>query len=85
MASLTAPLITNERAAREWAWICDQVGECAALEAIDRLPGQRRAYPINIARALGLKLPASLADAPPADRATVQRHLADAWRVLGGK
>ena len=51
------PLLTNDRARREWAWLCQRVGESAARAAIARLPGQRKPFPLNIARVLGLRLP----------------------------
>jgi hypothetical protein len=52
------PLITNERGRREWLWIVSRVGERAALAAIAGLPGQSKAFPLNIAKALRLELPA---------------------------
>lgn len=58
------PLLTNNRAQREWAWIVAQVGEQAAREAIARIPGRRKPYPLNIARVLGLRLPQELAVTP---------------------
>ena len=51
------PELTNERAEREWAWICSRVGEERARAAIGEIPGTRRRFPLNIARALGLTLP----------------------------
>lgn len=60
---MTEPLITNDRGQREWAWIVGQVGEAAALAALERL-GTRRPYPLNVARVLGLVLPDDLAEAP---------------------
>ena len=54
---LMEPLLTNDRAVREWAWLCQRVGEGAARAAIARLPGQRKPFPLNIARVLGLRLP----------------------------
>lgn len=51
------PLITNERAQREWLYLIDRVGESVARNAIEKLPGSQRAYPINIAKALSIKLP----------------------------
>lgn len=51
------PLLTNDRARREWAWLCQRVGESAARHAISKLPGQRKPFPLNIARVLGLRLP----------------------------
>lgn len=59
------PLLTNERARREWEYIVARVGEARALEAIARL-GNRKPFPINIARALKLDLPEHLAEDPPA-------------------
>lgn len=60
------PLLTNDRSKREWQYIVERVGEKRALEAISRLPGNRRPYPLNIARVLNIKLPAHLADDQPA-------------------
>ena len=51
------PLLNNDRAKREWLWLCRRVGEEAAREAIARIPGGRKAFPLNIARALGVSLP----------------------------
>lgn len=51
------PTLTNEQAKKEWAWICATVGEHTARSAIALLPGGRKPYPLNIARALGLHLP----------------------------
>lgn len=78
---MTEPLLTNDRAKREWAWIVGKVGEPAAKAAIEAL-GSQRAYPLNIARKLKLTLPASLATAPPASRETAMKHLAEARAVL---
>ena len=64
---MTEPLLTNARAAREWQWIISQVGERRALAALEQL-GNRKPYPLNVARILGLKLPSALAieQTPPA-------------------
>ena len=51
------PLLTNDRAKREWLWICQRVGEQAAKAAIERIPGARKAFPLNIAKILGIELP----------------------------
>jgi hypothetical protein len=53
------PLICNERDRRTWAWVIEQVGEERAMSV--ELAGGRKAYPTNIAKALGLKPPSSLA------------------------
>lgn len=75
------PLITNPRAAREWAWIVQQVGEQAALEALGKLPGNRRPYPLNVARVLGLRLPPDLAQ-EPLDREKARQRIAALRRAL---
>lgn len=51
------PELTNTRAEREWKWLCQRVGEDIAKAAIANLAGNRRAYPLNIARVLGIELP----------------------------
>lgn len=51
------PVLTNERAEREWKYLCQRVGEERALAAIGRLKGGQRAYPLNIARVLKIRLP----------------------------
>lgn len=44
------PLLSNERAEREWKYLCQCVGEQRARAAIAHLKGGQRAYPLNIAR-----------------------------------
>ena len=51
------PDLTNERAGKEWKWLCARVGEDRARAAIAKIPGERKAFPLNIARVLGLDLP----------------------------
>lgn len=51
------PLLTNERAQREWKYLCQYVGERRARAAIAQLKGGQRAYPLNIARILKIDLP----------------------------
>ena len=51
------PLITNERAAKEWRYIVNRVSEQVALNAIKKLPGRQRPYPLNIAKVLRITLP----------------------------
>ena len=73
---MTEPLLTNDRGQREWAWIVGQVGEAAALAALERL-GNRKPYPLNVARALGLSLPADLAEPP-----RTPRNVRELWRNI---
>ncbi len=49
--------MTNDRARREWQWLCSKVGETVARATIAALPGNRRPYPLNVARALDVTLP----------------------------
>lgn len=51
------PELTNERAQREWKWLCSRVGEDRARAAIAQITGSRKAFPLNIARVLKLDLP----------------------------
>ncbi|MCX7689060.1 MAG: cryptic plasmid protein A [Fimbriimonadales bacterium] len=78
------PLLTNERAQREWQYIIERVGEQAARAAIERLPGNRRPYPLNIARVLNLQLPPELATAP-ASKEAARAHIAKLREMLRGR
>ena len=51
------PILNNERAKKEWNYILSKVGERNALDAINKLPGNRKPFPFNIAKCLGLELP----------------------------
>lgn len=76
-ADTLGAIVEKERDRRELAWLRAQVGDDAIREAVTRLPGQRRPYVLNIARALGLVLPAWLAQSPAgsAVRVGVARRL----------
>lgn len=79
------PELTNDRAHREWAWLCARVGEERARAAIEQIPGGRKAYPLNIARALGVTLPEpDMLPALAKDRARGLEELAKLRRMLGG-
>lgn len=69
-ADTLGAIVSNDRDRRTLAWLRAQAGDAAIRDTIATLPGQRRPYLSNIARALGLVLPASLAadPAPRADR-----------------
>lgn len=69
-ADTLGAIVEKDRDRRELAWLRAQVGDDAIREAVAHLPGQRRPYVLNIARALGLVLPAPLAadPEPRADR-----------------
>lgn len=54
---LMQPLITNDRAAREWQWLINRFGDAAVRDAISRLPGGRKPFPLNVARVLGVEFP----------------------------
>lgn len=53
-------LVLNERDERAVAWLIDQAGFHAVEDACTHLAGKRRAYPSNIAKALGIPLPESV-------------------------
>jgi len=50
------PEITNQRGEKEWLYIVNLVGEKIAIEAFKKL-GNRKPYPLNIARILKIQLP----------------------------
>jgi len=60
-------LVTNERGHREWLYLLQRFGESRLLSAIQELPGNRKHYPLNVARTLGIQLPqiADRLNAPP--------------------
>jgi len=60
-------LVTNERGHREWLYLLQRFGESRLLSAIQELPGNRKHYPLNVARTLGIQLP-QLADLPKLDK-----------------
>lgn len=80
---MTEPLLTNDRAHREWNWIVKRAGETAARKAIEALSGGQRPYPLNIARKLGLELPKELADPPAAPPEVARAHLEALRKKLG--
>lgn len=50
------PLITNTLGERQWLYVVRRVGEDRALAVIPQL-GNRKPYPLNIARFLKIDLP----------------------------
>ncbi len=66
------PCLVSDRDRRVWGWICQQVGEDKALAACRQLAGDRRPYPSNLAKQLGLRIPKHLA---LASKETARAHL----------
>lgn len=55
---MTKPDLSNDLAKRQWAWLCQRVGDRRAQAAIDAAVARgRRAYVLNAARELGLRMP----------------------------
>lgn len=52
-----SPLLTNLRAQREWLWLSQRFSVNQLSQVIQSL-GAQRPYPLNIARKLGVLLPA---------------------------
>ena len=65
-------IVENERDRRTLQWLIDTVGENAILDAIQRIPGNRRPYVSNVAKVLGVTPPKDL---EIADRETARRYL----------
>ena len=75
-------IVENERDRRTLQWLIDTVGENAILDAIQRIPGNRRPYVSNVAKVLGVTPPRSL---EIADRETALRHIDAIRRQLANK
>lgn len=80
MDTAMEPLISNDRDRRAWEWIVSQVGADRALAV--ELAGDRKPYPSNVAKALGLTIPESVS-LPPSDVA--RERLAGLKAMLKGK
>ena len=72
-------ILQSERDHRALAWLVEQVGEAALENACDSLAGQRKPYPSNLAKILGLALPERLTRP---SRPQVQANLAAARKLL---
>lgn len=72
--------ITNPRAEREFNFLVSQVGE-EKIIAARALLGARKAFPLNLARLLGVKLPAELSFMPVAE---IKEKIQDLRRRLVG-
>lgn len=73
-------VVETKRDQRVLDWLLEQVGHEGVAEGCSKLAGGRRAYPSNIAKALGLVPPKRLALATKADAAV---HLEEIARLLG--
>lgn len=54
----------NKRDERAIAWLIDQAGFDAVQQACGEIAGNRKLYPTNIAKALGLLIPQTIITAP---------------------
>lgn len=73
-------IVVSERDRRTLDWLIERVGREAVAQACTRLAGQRKPYLSNVAKALGLKPPASL-EVPTREEALAR--LSDLRRLLG--
>lgn len=73
-------VVESNRDQRVLDWLVEQVGHEGVAEACSKLAGARRAYPSNIAKALGLVPPQRLA---VASRVDAKVHLEEIARLLG--
>lgn len=71
-------LVTSERDQRVLEWLISRVGTDAVEAACNLIPGRRRPYVSNVAKALGLVPPSNLAVAP---LDVARQHLSE-FRVL---
>lgn len=73
-------VVESKRDQRVLDWLVEQVGHEGVADACSKLAGARRAYPSNVAKALGLKPPQQLAVAARTD---AKAHLEEIARLLG--
>ena len=73
-------ILESERDHRTLAWLIEQAGEGAVERACASLAGNRKTYPSNLAKVLGLVLPESLSRP---SRIQVQAHLVQIRKLLG--
>ena len=57
----------NTRDERAIAWLIDQAGFEAVQQACQEIPGNRKLYPTNLAKILGLSIPQSVVDTPASE------------------
>lgn len=74
-------IIANDRDRRTLAWLRDCVGDVAIIKVTGRLAGNRKPYPTNIAKILGLPIPETVA-LPPSDLERVRERLAGLKSIL---
>jgi len=75
-------LVTSERDQRVLDWLVSQVGSDAVEAACSLVPGRRRPYVSNVAKALGLTPPSDFALAPPD---VARQHLSEFRALLRRK
>jgi hypothetical protein len=73
-------VIQSQRDERTLKWLIEQVGCAEVARARGSLAGARRPYPSNIAKALGLSPPRSLACPTPEEART---QIAAILKILG--
>ncbi len=71
----------NARDERAIAWLIDQVGFDAVQQACERVSGNRKLYPSNVAKVLGLSIPPAITVEPPS---VAREHIRDLLALLSG-
>jgi hypothetical protein len=75
-------IIQNDQDRRAVAWLIEKFGAEAVAEAETRIAGERRPYPSNIAKVLGVTIPEAL---KRTENAAARQKLAELRRMLEGK
>lgn len=73
----------NARDERTIAWLIEQVGFDAVQQACEKIAGNRKLYPTNLAKVLGLSIPESVVITPSSevhDRISELLTLLSGWR-----
>jgi len=75
--------VLNARDERTIAWLIEQVGFDAVQQACEKIAGNRKLYPTNLAKVLGLSIPESVVITPSSevhDRISELLTLLSGWR-----
>lgn len=68
-------IVLNARDERAIAWLIDQAGFDAVQQACGKIAGNRKLYPTNLARILGLSIPQSVVVTPVSEARDRVREL----------
>jgi hypothetical protein len=75
-------VVLNARDERAIAWLIEQAGFEAVLQACKRIAGNRKLYPTNLAKILGLVIPQSVINTPAS---VARERIRELRAILAGR